>query len=142
MKGLEIGSRVECDFKHDKTRSDMWGTRYRGVLLLCDYQRGKAWVELDTFRAAFEVDVKGVMSENKNCFTKMPEWGQRVEVLCNRSNEWWEARVVARNVMGEGEDVEVVWTGNQGRKGDGVVVHISEVRPYVWLPAEQPSKDH
>lgn len=131
---MEGGSRVECDFRHDPSRSDMWGTRYRGVLLFCNQERGKAWVELDTFRAAFEVDLKGVMPESKERFTKMPERGERVEVLSHRGTEWWEALVVARNVMGEESAVEVEWSGKQWRGSQNAVVDMSQVRAFVSLP--------
>lgn len=134
---MEGGLRVECDFRHDPSRSDMWGTRYRGVLVVCNLQYGKAWVELDTYRAIFEVDLKGVMPESNECVAKRPERWQHVEVLSHRGTEWWEAHVVARNVMGEESAVEVEWHGKQWRGSQNAVVDMSQVRAFVSLPNDQ-----
>lgn len=132
MEGLEIGTRVECDFTHDNTRRDMWNTRYRGVLRGYHAECGVAQVELDAFRATFEVELQGVVPEHGERCVKMPARGEHVEVLCRRGAEWWDAHVVARNIMGEETAVEVRWNG-PWRGSQGAVVSISEMRTFVPL---------
>ena len=133
MEGLKTGARVECDFTYDSTRRDMWNARYPGVVRGCDSERGVLYVELDAFRAIFEVDAKAAMPEHGERCVKMPARGEHVEVLCRKDNEWGDAHVVARNIMGEETAVEVRWNG-PWRGSQGAVVSISEMRTFVPLP--------